>query len=426
MTTYRLYQDRHSTFRVDVRGDGRRRRLALKDRDGKPLKNRKEAERQIALLRSRTLLPPNAPVERPSQGLRLSEFQGLCRQHLETRGHAPTTCKNWLDSLILLREAAGDRFISEFDMIANIRDGVHGRAAQLLNAYCHYLKVERGIRESTINTRLSAIGAAFSFAVAQGYMSELGRPKLPRYRLPKRKPAFWTKEEFLQVLAAAREYGLRSPRTYKGDEIEAALRIGYLSGLRPGEVLGLRVRDVDFEHETITVRVQARVDRPKDREERSVPLNETLAGFLKDWIAARGLVSEFTMRRFFRDCWNRREGVTRGTAHKVRHTFATHFMWEGNSVVDLQEILGHSKLETTQIYAHSAPAHRRAAVNKLSLPEASLPVRPASRVRERWRGYCGAHLGHTGARRRPKLLITNARGWGGRTRTYESHAISYG
>ncbi len=36
-------------------------------------------------------------------------------------------------------------------------------------------------------------------------MSELGRPKLPCYRLPKRKPAFWTKEEFLQVLAAARE-----------------------------------------------------------------------------------------------------------------------------------------------------------------------------------------------------------------------------
>jgi site-specific recombinase XerD len=49
----------------------------------------------------------------------------------------------------------------------------------------------------------------------------------------------------------------------------------------------------------------------------------------------------------------------------VRHTFATHFMWEGNSVVDLQEILGHFKLETTQIYAHSAPPHRRAVVNKL-------------------------------------------------------------
>ncbi|MFN2431752.1 MAG: hypothetical protein ABR599_02840 [Gemmatimonadota bacterium] len=231
MTTYRLYQDRHGTFRVDVRGDGRRRRLALKNRDGKPLKDRKEAERQIVLLRSRKLLPPSAPVERLSQGLRLSEFQGLCRQHLETRGHAPTTCKNWLDSRMLLRQAVGDRLLSEFDTTANIREGVHGRAARLLNAYCGYLKVGRGLQESTINTRLSAIGGAFSFAATQGYMSELGRPKLPRYSLSKRKPAFWTKEEFLQVLAAAREYGLRGPRTYKGDEIEAALRIGYLSGL---------------------------------------------------------------------------------------------------------------------------------------------------------------------------------------------------
>jgi hypothetical protein len=106
-------------------------------------------------------------------------------------------------------------------------------------------------------------------------------------------------------------------------------------------------------------------------------------------------VSEFTVRRFFRESWNCREGVTRGTAHKVRHTFATHFMWEGKSMVYLQEILGHSKLETTQIYAHSAPAHRRAAVNRLSLAEPGLSAWPASRVRERVRAYYRAHRGHT-------------------------------
>ncbi len=174
------------------------------------------------------------------------------------------------------------------------------------------------------------------------------------------------------------------------------------------------------------MRVQARVDRPKDREERTVPLNATLARFLKDRIASHSLtsenrlvnVSEFTVRRFFRECWNRREGVTRGTAHKVRHTFATHFMWEGNSVVDLQAILGHAKLETTQIYAHSAPAHQRAAVNRLSLPETAPPGRPASRVREVLASGYRAHRGHTRVRRRRKPLKTNIPGWGGRTRTY--------
>ncbi len=129
-------------------------------------------------------------------------------------------------------------------------------------------------------------------------------------------------------------------------------------------------------------------------------------------------LTEFTMRRSFRECLNRRKGVTRGTAHKVRHTFATHFMWEGNSVVDLQAILGHSKLETTQIYAHSAPAHRRAAVNKLSLPEPARPARKATRVRERLIGYDRAHRGHTRAPRGPNPLLRNAPGWGGRTRTY--------
>ncbi len=140
MTTYRLYQDRHGTFRVDVRGEGSRRRLALKDRDGSPLKDRKEAERQIAILRARRFAPAPERTKHESQGIRLSEFQVLCRRYLETRGHAPTTCKNWLDSLMLLRQAVGDRLLSEFDTIANARDGLPGRAAQLLGAYCHYLK----------------------------------------------------------------------------------------------------------------------------------------------------------------------------------------------------------------------------------------------------------------------------------------------
>ena len=50
------------------------------------------------------------------------------------------------------------------------------------------------------------------------------------------------------------------------------------------------------------------------------------------------------------------------TPHAVRHSFATHFLEGGGSVTDLMTQLGHSKLETTQIYAASVSERRRATV----------------------------------------------------------------
>ena len=64
------------------------------------------------------------------------------------------------------------------------------------------------------------------------------------------------------------------------------------------------------------------------------------------------------------------------TPHAVRHSFASHFLEGGGSVTDLMTQLGHSKLETTQIYAAAVSERRRATVLGMEFTSTATSVPP--------------------------------------------------
>ena len=55
----------------------------------------------------------------------------------------------------------------------------------------------------------------------------------------------------------------------------------------------------------------------------------------------------------------------KGTLHDLRHTFASHLAMEGVPIPVIKELLGHSSISTTMMYAHLSPEIHRAAVDKL-------------------------------------------------------------
>lgn len=57
------------------------------------------------------------------------------------------------------------------------------------------------------------------------------------------------------------------------------------------------------------------------------------------------------------------------TPHKLRHSFATHLKQAGGSIVDIQKLLGHSNLNTTQIYAHSSMEDQEKMIDNSPLRE---------------------------------------------------------
>ncbi len=157
------------------------------------------------------------------------------------------------------------------------------------------------------------------------------------------------------------------PRRGRDESIERALRhrddavleLLYGSGLRVGELSGLRCGDLDLDRSRATV-------WGKGARQRVVPLSVPTVEALRRWLAARvGLLDASTPAdilfvnrrgrpltpRDARRLLDRRSSAPTHP-HALRHTFATHLLDGGADLRSVQELLGHEDLGTTQIYTH--------------------------------------------------------------------------
>jgi integrase/recombinase XerC len=150
----------------------------------------------------------------------------------------------------------------------------------------------------------------------------------------------------------------------------AALELLYSAGLRNAELVGLSVADVDL-HEGL-----ARV-LGKGRRERLAVVGSHAAKAIRDYLPARAakmkpaakdrlflnhLGTPLTSRSLCRvlERYLVRADLPAGTTpHSLRHTFATHLLEGGASIREVQDLLGHKHLSSTQIYTHLSPEHLR-------------------------------------------------------------------
>jgi len=139
----------------------------------------------------------------------------------------------------------------------------------------------------------------------------------------------------------------------------ALLELLYGSGLRVGEVCGLRVPDLDLVRRRVTV-------VGKGSKQRQVPLSEPAAAALAAWIergrpvmvgADTPTACSSSTGGSGRSPPATSAGCSIGTRwrpppHALRHTFATHLLDGGADLRAVQELLGHADLSTTQGYTH--------------------------------------------------------------------------
>lgn len=180
------------------------------------------------------------------------------------------------------------------------------------------------------------------------YCNEVHKRGITGIKVPKIEkslPIVLTKDEVVQLIAAV-------PRRRS----QLLLKLLYASGLRVSELVNLRL--VDIEGTTITVR------SGKGRKDRMTVLPQSLADELKQYIRDHRLTDLLFPGRNGRALTTRnvqaiigraakRAGLQKHvTPHKMRHSFATHLLEAGTDVRVIQELLGHSNLQTTQIYTH--------------------------------------------------------------------------
>lgn len=209
-------------------------------------------------------------------------------------------------------------------------------------------QTERGVAPPTINS--SAVALRFFFR------RTLDREDLARHlaqvHYPRRLPRILSPEDVGRLLESAPGPGLK----YK-----AALSVAYGAGLRAGEVVMLRVADIESD------RMLIRVEQGKGRKDRHAMLSPQLLELLRAWwlqcrsqgwlFPGRDPHLPVTTRQLGRACKMAAEVAGLGTwvsPHTLRHSFATHLLEAHTDVRVIQVLLGHAKLDTTARYTQVA------------------------------------------------------------------------
>jgi integron integrase len=256
--------------------------------------------------------------------------------------------------------------------------------------------------EVAASTQRQAL-AAILFLYRQVLLVELPwLDNVVRAKQPQRLPCVLTMPEVQQLLAAL-------PDKTAG----LIIRLMYGTGLRLTEALRLRLKDIDFAGQSITVR------EGKGNKDRVTMLPASLAAALQAQLAARnrlhtidmasGMVDvelphalarkyptacrergwqwvfatddyntfhrtgairrhhvhQKTVQRVMRDAVVRARISKPATPHTLRHSFATHLLQSGQDIRTVQELLGHSDVSTTMIYTHTAGLGSSGTINPL-------------------------------------------------------------
>jgi len=166
--------------------------------------------------------------------------------------------------------------------------------------------------------------------------------ELPLPKIPQAFPKVLSQEQIKKLLD--------SPENLRD---KAILDFLYSTGTRVSECANMRVEDIDFENGVATVR------SGKGGKSRVVPLSSSTILVVKSYLEERKKDSELlfpltarTLERVVRKYAKHVNLPEWVTCHKLRHAIATHLLEQKEDIRTIQQVLGHSNLETTQIYTH--------------------------------------------------------------------------
>jgi site-specific recombinase XerD len=206
------------------------------------------------------------------------------------------------------------------------------------------------VSASTVNQAISSVRFFFREVLGRDWEFEINYQ-----RAPQRVPVTLTPEEVGRLLAAVPTLRER-----------AAMEIAYGCGLRLGEVLGLKLTDID------SGRMIIRVEQGKGKKDRNVMLGPALLATLRSyWKESKPRVLLFpgkeagrplnpsVIQRAFTLAKQQARISKPVSFHTLRHSFATHLLESGVNVRTIQVLLGHRSLGTTQRYTHVAGDYLR-------------------------------------------------------------------
>jgi integrase/recombinase XerD len=218
---------------------------------------------------------------------------------------------------------------------------------QDIKAYLDFLIIDKK-SFSTINIAINAIKFYYSNILSRKFFNDIGGVKRPKKE--KKLPVVLSKQEIAKMIVAG-----------KNNKHKLVVQVLYSSGLRLSELRNLKINDMNFDRKCINVK------SGKGKKDRITVISRTVLTninkYLKEFRPLFYLFESYkpgnkmstrSLQKIVSEIAKKANINKNISAHTLRHSFATHQLENGVNLRYIQSMLGHSRLETTQIYTKVA------------------------------------------------------------------------
>ncbi len=228
-----------------------------------------------------------------------------------------------------------------------------------------------GMMARSVNRKIASVRSYFKYLCREQIIESSPCAIIPNVKTPKKLPIFLHENEMDLMLDKC---GFEE--NYEGVRDRTILQLFYLTGMRLSELVNLTDNQIDFGNQFLVV-------NGKRSKQRIIPFTKFLFSILNSYLELRN--SEFGSGAIGGRLFLTAKGepiyaklvyrlvhrhietvstITRKSPHILRHTFATVLLNNGADLLTIKELLGHSSLTATQIYAHSDFEHLKKTYNQ--------------------------------------------------------------
>jgi|TARA_Y100000310_G_scaffold342122_1_gene443881 site-specific recombinase XerD len=256
----------------------------------------------------------------------MDEILKKLETELKIRGFSKNTLRNYVDHNKRFRE-----YIKK-----DLKDVTGNDVKQ----YMAFLMSEKNQKPASVSLMISSLKFMFKEVLKKNVFDDIKTPKQE-----KKIPTVLTKEEIKKMLEMTKNF-----------KHKVLIEFLYSSGLRVSECASIKIDDIDLHEKMGTIRAG------KGNKDRHIILSEQLIEDLREYLAGRSDDNPYVFnirdthitirqaQRIVKEASRRAEIKKRVFCHALRSSFATHLLDSGVDIRVIQELLGHSNLQTTQRY----------------------------------------------------------------------------
>ena len=291
------------------------------------------------------------------QGDYFSEWLPRFLHHLRMRNYSPGTIESYgrvirkFGYYLWIRRTKGAEKLGVYwEDLAHARlDTEVDTTPIIIDDFLAFLTSMRDYKATTLQRIISSLSSFYRYLFVQGAIETNPLPAVDRPRIKEKELKYLKHNQVMRLLDSI-------PKADERDRL--IIRLIYATGVRVSELCGITISDIDFDDHTIRVLGKGGKIRLVFVDEDTLDEIDRFIGGRIDGPLFVGQMGHALSPRTVQHIFKQRapDGIT---PHKIRHSYASELYRRSKNLRVVQENLGHSSIQTTEIYLHTDVDERR-------------------------------------------------------------------